>query len=526
MSVEPGGTSARRGRPRTTGQLHCDRCDRGCAKIAVHWPDGAICGICYRIATNTTGVCSECFVYRLLRGLNELGELVCVDCAGIAQNFDCSVCGLERVRFRKRTCAECSVRDDLNKFLGIGEKGSPPLVILREQLLRGDRPESIYTWLRNGKVREALALMGASTFEFTHESVDELPGGRHINHLRAILTESGVLPHRDETLQRFELWLGAQLEPLSRDVRRPVERFATWHHLRSIRRDSFDTTDSLPAVHNARQEIVAAIRFVAWLKSERGRPLSECRQADVDLWLSSGPSTRYNVGQFLITSARERLAPPLAIPHRPAQSSRRLAHKDRIEWIRRCLQGEGGTLATSTAALLLLLYAQPLVRICALTLDAISEADGELFITFVDFPVWVPGPFALQIRRHLEHRSRFRTRPADTNPYLFPGGRAGSHVTSSYLMDKIRSLGINLLAAKNRSLSDLVTEMPAPIVADALGYSYQITAKYAALAAETYSRYVSSWTLTDLQNFEGPFDDSSDHSPTRHLPMRDTPQAP
>jgi hypothetical protein len=458
-------------------------------------------------------------VNRLLPGLNELGEPICVDCAGIVQRFECSVCGRERIRFRKRTCAECSVRDDLSRILGIEKNSKPSLVILREQLLRGDRPESIYTWLRSGKVREALELMGASTFEFTHKSLDNLPSGRHINHLRAILTEGGVLPRRDEALHRFEHWLDAQLGPLPPDVRRPVERFATWHHLRSIRQFSTDMTDSLPAVHHARQEISAAIQFAKWLKSDRRRPLSDCRQADVDLWLSTGPSTRYNVGRFLITSVREHLAPPLLIPFRPARSTRRLTHADRIQWIRQCLQGEGGTLATSTAALLLLLYAQPLARICILPLEAISEEDGELFITFADFPVLVPTPFAQLIRRHLENRSRSRTRPTDTNPYLFPGGRAGSHVTGNYLMETIRSLGINLLAAKNRSLSDLVTEMPAPIVANALGYSYQITAKYAVLAAENYSRYAGSSPLADLQNFEKPSGIFAPHSPTQSSPM-------
>jgi hypothetical protein len=238
MNAEPGWGPAKRGRPRTTGTLHCDGCDRECGKIAVHWPDGAICGICYRIATNTEGICSEFSVHRPLPGLNELGEPICVDCAGIVQRFDCSVCGRERVRYRKGTCAECSVRGDLNKIVGIGKKSNGPVVILRELLLRGDRPESINGWLTSRNVREALVLMGARNFTFTHESMDNLPRDRHVSHLRAILTQGGVLPRRDEALHRFEYWFEAQLGPLAPDVRRPVERFATWHHLRYIRQPS------------------------------------------------------------------------------------------------------------------------------------------------------------------------------------------------------------------------------------------------------------------------------------------------
>ena len=443
-------------------------------------------------------LCSDCGVTRLLPGRNESDQPVCVDCAGITQRFECAICGRERRRFRKDTCAECSIRSDLDDLLGIREVSNSTNVTLREHLLRGDRPESVYTWMRNPKVRETLAQMGSGQFNFTHDGLDELPRGRHVQHLRAILVEADVLPRRDEALYQFERWLEAKLTPLTLDIRRPVERVATWHHLRSMRRRSTSDTNSFSAVHNARQSISAAILFLSWLKSERGRLLAACRQADVDMWLSSGPSTRHNVRQFLVVAIEEKLAPPLALPYRTARSTRRVTHAERIEWIRRCLQDEVESPAASTAALLLLLYAQPLVRICRLRLDAIKDEDGELYITFGEYPVWVPTPFAHQVRRHLEHRALAHTRPVDSNPYLFPGGNAGAHITSTSLMTQVRSLGINLLAAKNTSLTELVTQMPAPIVADALGYSYQITAKYVALAADNFARYVSSSPSTSI----------------------------
>lgn len=33
--------------------MRCDRCGGQVAKIRVHWPDGAICGICFTTATHT-----------------------------------------------------------------------------------------------------------------------------------------------------------------------------------------------------------------------------------------------------------------------------------------------------------------------------------------------------------------------------------------------------------------------------------------------------------------------------------------
>jgi hypothetical protein len=57
-------------------------------------------------------------------------------------------------------------------------------------------------------------------------------------------------------------------------------------------------------------------------------------------------------------------------------------------------------------------------------------------------------------------------------------------------MERPREIGIGLLGARNASLRGLVTEVPAPLVAEMLGYSYQVTQKHAAAAAEPWSRYM------------------------------------
>jgi antirestriction protein ArdC len=53
-------------------------------------------------------------------------------------------------------------------------------------------------------------------------------------------------------------------------------------------------------------------------------------------------------------------------------------------------------------------------------------------------------------------------------------------------MDRLRTLGIDLLGSRNAALRDLVRQVSAPIVAAQLGYSHQITQRHAALAAETH----------------------------------------
>jgi hypothetical protein len=63
------------------------------------------------------------------------------------------------------------------------------------------------------------------------------------------------------------------------------------------------------------------------------------------------------------------------------------------------------------------------------------------------------------------------------------------HVHPNPLMMRLREIDIDLLGACNASLRGLVKEVPAPLVAEMLGYSSQVTQKHATAAAEPWSRY-------------------------------------
>jgi len=75
-------------------------------------------------------------------------------------------------------------------------------------------------------------------------------------------------------------------------------------------------------------------------------------------------------------------------------------------------------------------------------------------------------------------------------PWLFPGHRPGKHLDAQTIMMRLRWLGINLLGARNSALGNLVAEVPPPLVAELLGYRYQVTQRHAELAAQPWSRYV------------------------------------
>lgn len=253
-----------RGRPRTTGSHTCDRCRRSTGKIRVRWPDGNICGICFHNATRTFGTCAQCSHSQLLPG-RDGDQQLCRPCAGITTDLDCHRCGAEGEHHRRGLCTRCTLRDDLNALLLPAD--TPPttnLARLVDSLVSVDRPESVHTWKRNAKVDQLLRGLGDGTIPLTHDGFDNTPASPAREHIRELLIHHGLLPHRDPDLARFERWLQQRLDSIDEPtVRRPLEQFARWHHLRRIRRRVGQELDG--PVQWSKQEITEVGRFLTWL---------------------------------------------------------------------------------------------------------------------------------------------------------------------------------------------------------------------------------------------------------------------
>ena len=57
-------------------------------------------------------------------------------------------------------------------------------------------------------------------------------------------------------------------------------------------------------------------------------------------------------------------------------------------------------------------------------------------------------------------------------------------------MQRLRALGMNLQCSPNTARQTLVSEIPAPLVAEMLGYSDQVTQKHANEAGITWAEHV------------------------------------
>lgn len=102
-----------------------------------------------------------------------------------------------------------------------------------------------------------------------------------------------------------------------------------------LRAFSTDGTLTDRQVHNAKQEITFAIAFVSWLAT-RGVNVAACRQADVDAWLATGPTTRSTARTFVVWAANKGLMPKLELHterrRRRASSPRSSALSSSARW--------------------------------------------------------------------------------------------------------------------------------------------------------------------------------------------------
>ncbi len=258
----------------------------------------------------------------------------------------------------------------------------------------------------------------------------------------------------------------------------------------SLRTLSTDGKPTRGPVHSAKQEITETIKFLTWLKLTHGRTVASCLQADVDAWLADGPTTRHAIRTFFVWAVKNRTCTNITIGFRQAKTAPLLTQGQRLAMLKACLTDNIDTLSYRVAATLLLLYAQPVVKIAAMkSTDVILTPDGPRLSLGEEHPTPVPEPFASLLTTHLASRPNMRTGSSSGSPWLFPGYRAGQHIHPNTLMERLREIGISLLGARNASLRGLVKEVPAPLVAEMLGYSHQVTQKHATAAAEPWSRY-------------------------------------
>ena len=464
---------------RRAQQQVCARCDRTDVRFATTWPEGRICRRCYQRATRIHGSCPSCNTQRLLPGLID-GAPTCTDCAGIPKDFHCTRCGREDEPERAGLCAHCCLADDLTVLLDDGtghvNQALHPLfaAFTSQKLARSAR-----IWMiTNPDAKNLLRDIAHGEAPVAHETFTGHPHPTKVAFLRELFIEHGLLEPVHLEIERFETWLHKKLSGTTSEQSRLIKQYARWVHMNRMQHLAQTGQLRKGTLLAARQSTSVALDFLHFLDQQNVEP-AKCSQADIDRWLSTGPTTRSLARGFVRWASRHGHLPETDFPYRLAKTAPIISQKQRIELMKQTLDPEVRlSNADRTASLLLLLFGQPLTRIAAMKLSQVAVGADALTIRITDDVLVVPEPFATIIRKYLADLPNQNTSAHREQRWLFPGTKPGDHLNQTTIMNRLRDAGIDLRAAKNASMRALVLEIPAAIVADSFGYSYQVTDKH------------------------------------------------
>jgi hypothetical protein len=471
-------------RPQTCS--HCGRSRRPTAQ----WPEGPVCRACYDRALDAKATCPQCGEHRRLMRYPGHVVPVCSDCAGVPAHHVCGRCGDEHAPYHRGLCARCVTKDRLSELLGDRdarrERGLDGLfeLLLSVRSLK-DRPR----WLARSTVVPLLAELGRGELEISHEALDRHPSRQAARRLEDLLVAVGALPSRDPVLARMEEWIeqhlaGSEHEP----VLRP---FAHWIVLRRYRRKSQHAPLNFGELGRAKAGLLSGTAFLKWL-TERGRPLEQCAQADIDAWLAGPRADRHIARQFARWAMAQKLMPRLDFPpgHRGGPTPPITQH-DPVTLTRRLLEDPEIPARERVAAILVAVYAQPIVRVARFTIDQITISGTETTVRLAATPVELPEPVAAAVRAWLDQRQASMPPLATPSPWLFPGNPPSRPIGELSLSRRLKHIGIECRQDRRAALLHLAGELPAAILSDIVGVHVNTATAWAQIAGRPWCDYPS-----------------------------------
>jgi len=420
--------------------------------------------------------------------LHDGSEVLCGNCAAIAQARVCTGCGIEDITYDRGRCPACSLHARLERWRTNG----PPAKIARVEpqlaaLEQSPNPLSVVQWLAKPGGR-TLADIAAGRVELSHEALDALDRRKSTEDLRAALVHAGVLERRDESLATMKRWTADGLGALAPgpDTTR-LRAFATWKVGREFaaRRARQPGPDAL-ATTMPKRWITAAIELATWLHAPE-RTLADLDQSLLDAWLADGPATRSRAVRPFIVWLESHDRRDLRVPSsRGATPVLALEDQRRPAALRALLHDAAIDPRWRLAGCLVALYAQPAARIVRLTGADLQLTDAAAQIRLGRDMVALPA----QLRDVAELLLTSTTQDG----WLFPGQKAGQPTHPSHLAQRLRRLGVPVALARPSALAALARRIPAPVLADLLGFGAQTICNANGDLKVDYARYVARRT--------------------------------
>ena len=457
-----------------------------------------LCVRCYRHPKRECGICGR--NRRVALRATGTSPDICPTCYQ-APLVDCTVCGQQALGRRttkngKAWCFACQAIDRIDRLLA-GPDGSIPAGIkeVRDVLVATGRPRSILSNWNNTESLSLLAKLARQHDRLSHELLDAEGDRFSVGYLRALLVAAGSLPERDEHATRLRRFAARVIDEVADPRHRQVlSRYARWHVVARAKPDRHGHLS--PAVADrCRQEIRAAQRFLDHLEV-RGRTVDDCAQADLDSWLAKSRGRQMRFPRWLLDNGHlTGLSLPDAVP---AAGPRGQVDQDE-HWalVRRMLHDSAGaSVEDRAAACLVLLYAQPVSKIVALTTDDLTMGDDGTYLRLGPEPLLLLPPMdALVTSLPVAKPFGAASTLADER-WLFPGKWAGHHQHPTSLMGRLNKLGITTRASRNAALLHLAVTVPPAVFASLIGISIGAATRWAECAGSNWTTYAAIRTKT------------------------------
>lgn len=468
--------------------IPCARCGQH-NQIVANWPDGVVCGYCYQQAKRTRGLC-RCGHEGVLPGRIDTRP-ACRACSGVNLNVDCRVCGAEDELYGGGRCWGCTLATTVDRLLADPSTGAvaPQLVPMATALKSMKRANSGLTWIRQKHVTAFLQQL-AITPTITHEAIDALPSSRTREFVRGLLVEHGILPYRDIYRARFDEWsrqaLDKVADPANRDV---IRRYIRWQHQRRM-----NHMQEVPqgTFLRSKQTVTVAIDFLNWL-TERGIALNGLEQEHLDIWQTTGPSTRLIADRFLGWAINTRLVvrADLTIQRHRRGGSRRMNATDQELAVQRVVHTDELSPRDRAAAILVVVFGQQIEDVVGLTWDDVTVTEGLVSLRVGAVDIALPEPLDRPWRELVANPGHGLTAAHPFSRWVFRGYSPGRHIDAGHLRWRLR-LVFSTRAARLGTLHELTKMAPVAILADALGYSPATIERHSVDSASAYARYVGA----------------------------------
>lgn len=277
-----------------------------------------------------------------------------------------------------------------------------------------------------------------------------------------------------------------------------IAGWVRWHALPRLRRRVERGVSTTHSGSNVRRQTQQVLLFVAGVEN-RERTLATCTQSDIDRWFAQPGKTRAHVRAFLAWAADHKHIPvTLALPN-SKRSSVPVTVDSSYRWqmARKLVTDDTIAVGDRVAGALLVLYAQPLTRIAALTIDdVLTTNSGTVTITVtpgVDIELVEPFDsliLQLPIRRRAGISDQLPTK------WLFPGPTPNRHAAAAAIATRLRILGIEPRKMRASAVAQLAAEIPPAILAGTIGITAASAARWAAIAGGDWTRYAASTART------------------------------